>query len=231
MIIVFAGTSDARDYVYKLADAGQKLLVCVTTSYGASLYRKDSNIEVMDTPLDISQIEALIKDRKPEKIIDATHPYADLIHANLKAVCQNIDVKLEVKTRQAFFSSDDKGCIFVDSYKAAADYLASVSGKILMTIGSRRLGYFVDRLAIDRMVVRVLPTSSVLKSCEDLGFSPKNIIAMQGPFSEDFNQITYKDYDIKYIVTKDSGKVGGVEQKVMAAKKMGVQVVVIKRSK
>ncbi|NTW73188.1 MAG: precorrin-6A/cobalt-precorrin-6A reductase, partial [Eubacteriaceae bacterium] len=72
-------------------------------------------------------------------------------------------------------------------------------------------------------------TSSVLKKCEDLGFSPGNILALQGPFSEELNQAMYQEYQIKYMVTKDSGSIGGVREKILPALKMGIQVLILKR--
>jgi precorrin-6x reductase len=229
MIIVFAGTSDARECVYLLAEKTEKILVCVTTAYGASLYASKNNIEVMAKPLDKPAIFDLIKLHQPEKVVDATHPYADEISANLIEVCADLGVQLEKKQREQYFNGDEGDCEFFEGYEACAQYLSKTNGNILLTIGSRRLKYFSDLIAKDRMIIRVLGASSVLKSCEALGYLPKNIVAAQGPFSYEFNKAMMIDYDIKYLVTKDSGKKGGVHEKFMAAKDCGVKTMVIKR--
>ena len=79
------------------------------------------------------------------------------------------------------------------------------------------------------MIIRVLPTSNVLAECEKLGFVQNQIIAMQGPFSTALNSSIYEDYNIKHMVTKDSGVQGRVEAKVVSAIERGIHVVVIKR--
>jgi precorrin-6x reductase len=68
-----------------------------------------------------------------------------------------------------------------------------------------------------------------LTACEELGIPHRNIIAMQGPFSIEINEALLRQYQIRYLVTKDGGKVGGFEEKVVAARHTGAQLVVISR--
>ena len=56
-----------------------------------------------------------------------------------------------------------------------------------------------------------------------------HLIAMQGPFSKELNIAMLKDTDADYFVTKESGKAGGFEEKLEAAKETGVTLVVIGR--
>ncbi|MEG1501539.1 MAG: precorrin-6A/cobalt-precorrin-6A reductase, partial [Clostridiales bacterium] len=80
-----------------------------------------------------------------------------------------------------------------------------------------------------RILARVLPTSDILKKCEDLGLAANQIIAVQGPFSADFNLAVYRDHQIDILVTKDSGPEGGVGEKVYPALAAGLQVLMIRR--
>ena len=52
----------------------------------------------------------------------------------------------------------------------------------------------------------------------------KNIICMQGPFSKAFNCALIRELDIKYLVTKCTGKNGGFTEKTEAAKENGVVI-------
>ena len=52
---------------------------------------------------------------------------------------------------------------------------------------------------------------------------------MQGPFSEELNYAMLKHTSAKYMVTKESGKVGGFIEKVLAASKAGAKSIVIGR--
>ena len=63
-----------------------------------------------------------------------------------------------------------------------------------------------------------------------LGYKPANVVCMQGPFEEDLNIAMIKHFNAKYLVTKDSGKAGGFEEKISAAHKAGAELVIIARS-
>ena len=52
---------------------------------------------------------------------------------------------------------------------------------------------------------------------------------MQGPFSEQMNRTMIEEFQIQYLVTKESGATGGFIQKREAAKKTGCKLVVIER--
>lgn len=52
---------------------------------------------------------------------------------------------------------------------------------------------------------------------------------MQGPFSEELNLAMIRQWNIACLVTKESGRAGGVDQKVSAAQKAGIAVLLIGR--
>ena len=86
-----------------------------------------------------------------------------------------------------------------------------------------------DRGYKERLYARVLSTPEVVKTCAELGFEGKHLICMQGPFSEELNVAMMRQIDAAYLVTKESGKAGGFEEKIRAAKKAGAKAVVIGR--
>ena len=57
---------------------------------------------------------------------------------------------------------------------------------MLAATGSKELRAY-GVLAPERVFVRVLPTHEALNACEELGIPHRNILAMQGPFSEELN--------------------------------------------
>ena len=63
----------------------------------------------------------------------------------------------------------------------------------------------------------------------DLGLGYKQILALQGPFSKALNLAMIKQYKIDIMVTKESGLEGGVEEKALAAREAGIELVVIRR--
>ena len=52
---------------------------------------------------------------------------------------------------------------------------------------------------------------------------------MQGPFSAEMNEAVLKEFNCRFLVTKDGGRAGGFEEKLEAARRAGAQTVVIRR--
>lgn len=89
-----------------------------------------------------------------------------------------------------------------------------------MTTGSKELSVYASSEKIkNRLYVRVLPGLESLHICMEQEISGKQIIALQGPFSEEMNTAILHQYQIQCMVTKKSGRAGGYEEKIKAAKK------------
>jgi len=82
-----------------------------------------------------------------------------------------------------------------------------------------------------RLVVRVLPEGRLVRKCQDMGLSPRDIVAMQGQFSKENNKSLFKFYGADIQLTRDSGSAGGTDTKISAALELGVEIVLVKRTK
>ena len=61
------------------------------------------------------------------------------------------------------------------------------------------------------------------------GFTPDRLLCLRPPFSREFNRAILREYRAEVLVTKASGLEGGVEEKVLAAGDLGIEVVMIRR--
>ena len=68
-----------------------------------------------------------------------------------------------------------------------------------------------------------------MQACAELGFEGKHLIGMQGPFSRELNAAMLRQYDCKYLVTKDTGRAGGFQDKIDAALECDAVPVIIGR--
>lgn len=230
MILVLSGTKDGREIVYKLRDKGFNLVVTTATCYGKSLYNEEKGLLVISERLDYDGMIKLIKENSIKLAIDATHPYADKVSENINKACNDISIPyIRYQRKKSSLSEYDHMITRAMDYEEAAKILANFEGNALLTTGSKTLHIFSSRVKLERLYPRLLPTCDVLKKCENLGFKPSNIIAMQGPFTRQMNIEIIKKYDIDILVTKDSGKVGGTIQKLEAAKQVGIPVIIISR--
>jgi len=235
MIFVAAGTQDARELIAYLLMRGFVVAASVVSDYGRLLLPAHENLIVNAEPLDGAALKNYLLDRGITAVVDATHPYAAQISATAMKICRELDLPYLRYERPAWSADYDKVERVAD-YEAAAAAAAKYarSGEtVFLTTGSRSLPIFCNSPALRerRIVARVLPTTKVLAACEDLGILPKDIVAMQGPFSQGLNEELFRAYEAKVIVTKDAGRLGGVDTKLSAAARLSLPVVMIERPK
>lgn len=223
--VVFAGTSEGRALCCDLSQAGVSATVCVATEYGRAVMPELMGITIHTGRMTDVQMATFLQDA--EWVVDATHPYAVEVSRNIRRACEITGCRyirlLRKKTRV-------EGVVHVTSAQAAADYLAHTEGAALLTIGSKELHCFtsVPNYAA-RLWPRVLPAVASMEICQALGFPASHIILMQGPFSVELNIALLHMCNAKWLVTKDTGAVGGLPEKLAAAQKCGCQVILIDR--
>lgn len=226
-IIIFGGTTEGRVLSGFCADNKINAYISVTTDYGASLIGKSSCLHILINRMNIDEISEFIKAHNIKLAIDATHPYALEATQNIREACLKTDIRYIRIARE--HSLNDYGEYF-DSIVQITEHLNKTTGRILITTGSKSLENFkmINNFK-ERCIVRILPSDSFVQNCMQLGFSLDNIIAEKGPFSEEHNIEQIKKYDIKYLVTKDSGNLGGFREKVTAAQKTGCKLLILNR--
>ena len=189
-----------------------------------------SVIKVLRGRMDRYQMEEFIRNQGIHLVIDATHPYARLVSEEIQEACGRIGVRLERCLRAEGEQNKARDWVEVDSIQEAVSFLSSVSGVIFATTGSKELEVLCQIPDYQKRVyARVLPTSNVLKKCEKLGITGSHLIAMQGPFSTEMNTLFLRQTKAEWLLTKDSGRAGGFQEKVEAARENGTRVVVIRR--
>ncbi|OON86966.1 hypothetical protein BXO88_05330 [Oribacterium sp. C9] len=263
-IFLFGGTTEGRKIANCIAEINEEkniagLLdyleadVFVATDYGASLLKKEKHINVHIGRLDRDQMAKLFGkavldaenqggDAGDILVIDATHPYANVVTENIAMACEAVGVGcIRVHRPYGRLSSIEmmergsSDFVYFDSVKEAAGWLKTVYSSeikknILITTGSKEIQeYTVIPDFSEYCYVRALPTEEVLKKCSELGFRRDRLILMQGPFGVDMNLAQLRYADAGFLVTKDSGEIGGFPEKCDAAIELGVRVLVIGR--
>ena len=230
-VILFGGTTEGNETAEFLAEHQVETLVCVATEYGATRMKESPYLRISSTRLDEQAMEALIEAEKPEIVVDATHPYAKEVTANIKAACRAENTEYMRLLRDVTGEgSEAADAVFVDSVDEAAEYLAGTEGVIFAATGSKELHkYTVIPGYRERVVARVLSTPGVAAECAELGFQGENLICMQGPFSRELNVAMLKAKKAGYLVTKVTGRAGGYEEKIEAAREAGCVCVIVGR--
>lgn len=223
-MVLFGGATEGRTLSRELAALGAEVTVCVATDYGREEQGNFPGITVLTGRLDVNGMAKALQDAA--MCIDATHPYAVQATANIRAAAGQMRVPYHRLLRPS--SPLPKGSVAVENAEEAVNYLARTEGNILLATGTKELPAF-SRLDSARLYPRVLPTEESLVVCEAAGIPKRNIIAMQGPFSKELNLALLRQFDIRFLVTKDSGAAGGFGEKTAAAAEAGVKLLVICR--
>ncbi len=229
-VLVIAGTTDAKTVIARLLENKHDTAVTVTTRLGAGMLDEFKNLEIYQGKLNKDHITHLIRTLKPACLIDAANPFASEISRNAINVCRFEALPYIRYERERINYGDDPDITIVKNYGEACDVLKECQGNILLTLGSNKIEMFKKIPDYSRRVyLRVLPDWKVLSKCESLGFSPKNIIAIKGPYNEALNIELFKYCQAKVLVTKESGNMGGVVDKINAAKKLGMRIILVDR--
>lgn len=232
-ILLFAGTTEGRNLAEFLEKNQIPTEVCVATQYGETLLEEGKYLHVHAGRLDETEMEQQIQKQQITLVIDATHPYAVIVSQNIRRACSRTGteyIRLARKETDASWKQEMEDVTEVASVAEAAAFLAKKEGRIFAATGSKELSaYQVIPDYQNRVVARVLSTPEAVSECAMLGFSGKNLICMQGPFTEDLNVAMLRQAQASWMVTKESGKAGGFLEKLRAAKKAGAKLVVIKR--
>lgn len=232
-ILLFAGTTEGRNLAEFLEKNQIPTEVCVATQYGETLLEEGKYLHVHAGRLDETEMEQQIQKQQITLVIDATHPYAVIVSQNIRRACIRTGteyIRLARKETDASWKQEMEDVTEVASVAEAVAFLAKKEGRIFAATGSKELSaYQVIPDYQDRVVARVLSTPEAVSECAMLGFSGKNLICMQGPFTEDLNVAMLRQAQASWMVTKESGKAGGFLEKLRAAKKAGAKLVVIKR--
>ena len=218
-VLVFGGTTEGREIAGWLSARGTcSVVVSSLTEYGGSLVEGLPNVESLTGRMLPDAMEHLMRDRAFACVVDATHPYAAGVSASIAASCE------------ARGTPEGPWAGVADAAEAA-QLVAGRAGNVLLTTGSNDLPIYVE--AIDdyqeRVYARILPMEKSIASADSLGIPLDHIIAMKGPFSKELNSALIRQFDIKMLVTKASGKSGGFWEKVEAARECGAELIVIRR--
>lgn len=240
MIWIISGTQDGREIGAELADREMKkpekerreIMMTVVSQYGKVLAAHEGlHIEVGRFKKE--DMIRVIKEKGVTLILDASHPYAAIVSETAHSACEEAGIDY-VRYERAEIPLPDYDKLYhaKDEFEAA-DLAGKLGKSILLTTGSKTLATFVHAKALEGKEIwaRVLPVSSVLTMCEDLGLRAKNILAIQGPFSYEMNLAMIRDYHADVMVTKNGGLVGGSDTKLQAAMDENISIIVIDKPK
>ena len=232
-LLIFGGTTEGRQLAQFCADHRISAWVSVASQYGCDLLPSSEYLRIRVNRMDWQEMAEFMRDKQVRLVVDATHPYAKEVTGNIKRACMEEQIPLLRCLRDAEAeSAEEKGVFYVPTAEAAVQMLGRTEGNVFVTTGSKELRAFTALADYEnRIYARVLPSPEAAEQCRGLGITGRHLICMQGPFSEELNAAMMGQIDARWMVTKETGKNGGYDEKIRAARRNGASVIVIRREK
>lgn len=229
MILLLGGTSETASIADGLAGAGYRVLVSCATDMALDT-GCHQNVIRRSGALDTKGLALLIKAERIFLLIDATHPYATDIHSSAyeAAKISGIPCLAYIRPEERHH---DKNIVRVGGHQIGARRAFAFGKPVLLTIGVKHIAPYSKeskRTGVP-VVVRVLPEPSSIGACRLQGIPEECIIGKRGPFSVGENRDVIRKHSVGVLVTKESGRAGGISQKTEAARLEGCTVVLVER--
>jgi precorrin-6A/cobalt-precorrin-6A reductase len=232
-VLLLSGTSEGPPLARALLEAGFAVRATVTraeacdTLFRDPVARAPGLLTVEARGFTEEGLSEFLARGEADVVLDATHPFAVRITRLAHAVCQRLGVPFVRYERPDW--EPPPGTRQVGSFTEAAALLPSLGTRVLLTIGAKQLKHFAhlqDQLVL---IARILPCVASLQQALAAGFAPDRLLCLRPPFSQDFNRALLREYRAEVLVTKASGREGGVVEKVLAARELGLEVMMIRR--
>jgi precorrin-3B C17-methyltransferase len=253
---LFSGTGDGNALARALADRQGPIVVSTASEYGGEIAREDCpGVTVWAGRQGVEARRRALLASQARAIVDATHPFAQQMSEQLIGLSKELSIPyLRYERPSAFDARSALGApdavdirdaldpqralnirgamgSLCDSVADAAQRAIGIGQRIFLATGSKDLATFLNAPGAGQRewFVRITPEPALVRRAIDLGIPRDHILAMQGPFSEEFNTALWRDQRIDCVVTKDSGEAGGFSAKARAAAALKIPLLVIRR--
>ncbi len=213
MLLVFGGTTEGRKAVEVLEEGTGTYYYSTKTGEQDVVLHHGQRIDgAMDTEamLNFCHVHDI------RLIVDAAHPFAQVLHQTIACVAEKLQIPVIRYERIYPPRTDD--ILWIDNYQQIPRNIHT----LLATTGVQsiaRLKPFEDEGM--RIIYRILPRETSIHLAHQQGATDDQLC-----FYEDGQKI---DIEADAILLKESGVSGGFIEKVDAARKRGMRIIVLKR--
>lgn len=233
-IFLLGGTKDSTNIISHIKENYDAfILTTTTTEYGARLASEAGSDDTIARPLLKDEITEIFKEGSFDILIDATHPFAEHITQTSASIAKELEIpyirferpttnleNIDTSHIRYVDSFDDAGKLILDEFK---------KGNVLHFAGANTMADIVKYVSVDRFYPRILKVENSIRKCEELHIDPEHIIPMTGAATLEENIDLIEKYDASVMITKESGEIGGVIEKIEAANQKDISLIMIKR--
>lgn len=233
-IFLLGGTKDSTEIIKHLkSNYSTHILTTTTTKYGSKLAMETGSDETISRPLPKDEIIEIINSSDFDLLIDATHPFAEHItqtSISVSQICKINYIRFE-RPPLNFDDIDTSHIVYAKSFEDAGKIISKdfKKGNVLHFAGANTMEDVLKNVPAERFYPRILKVQKSIEKCERLKIPKEHIIPMKGAASLKENIDLIEQFNASVMITKESGEIGGVLEKIEAATIKDISVVMIKR--
>jgi precorrin-6A/cobalt-precorrin-6A reductase len=220
-ILILGGTTEARELAKRLAKRVEYDVV-------VSLAGRTKSPALQPTPVRVGGFggaaglaDYLIRE-KINALIDATHPYANVISANASTAARQTGVPFVALRRPAWVALGGDLWKEVADVAAAVRLLGKPARRVFVTLGRNDIGALTDAPQHFYLIRSVDPVEPPLP------LPQVSYITARGPFTEADDRALMDLHGIDAVIAKNSGGTASYG-KIAAARALAIEVIMLRR--
>ena len=225
MILVFGGTTEGRKTVEALEEAG--------SLYYYSTLSDGQQVELLhgmrlEGAMDVAQMVELCSSHDIRLLVDAAHPFAENLHRNL--LCAAAQLQVPIIRYDRIYPPRNEELLWCKDYTEAMARLQNEGiGRLLALTGVNNMGTLRPYWQQEghECWFRIMNRPQSLAIARKCNFPEDHLVYYHE--GDDDTAALISQLRPQAILTKESGQSGGYTEKVKAALRAGVKVVVIER--
>ena len=218
-VLILGGTSEARALAARIAE-----LPHVDAVLSLAGRTREPQTQPIATRIGgfggIDGLCAYLQRERIERVIDATHPFAEQMSRHAAAACAQRGIPLLILTRQPWRRQPGDDWTEVEDLDAAVRVLGEAPRRVFLTIGRLGLAAFV------RAPQHFYLTRTIDRPDDLAGLPDHQLILARGPFEVEDEERLMREASIDVLVTKNSGG-RATYAKMIAARRLGLPAIVV----
>ncbi|MFI9532249.1 cobalt-precorrin-6A reductase [Nocardia fusca] len=219
-ILLLGGTGEARELARLLTGEREHEIVSSLAGRVSEPIRPAGEVRIGGFG-GADGLREWLADNRMDLVVDATHPFAEMITANAARATARLGLPMIRLSRPGWAAGPGDRWYRVPDLVAAADTAAGLGDRILLTIGRQGVAAFAGRARPWYLIRAIDPPAGVLPPRHE-------ILLARGPFTVAEESELLARHRIDVVVTKDSGG-AATAAKLTAARAAGMPVVVVDR--
>ena len=224
MILVFGGTTEGRKAVAELEEAGQRFFYATKTGEQAIALHHGVRL---DGAMDREAMTRCCLENNIQLLIDAAHPFAEVLHQTVAAVAEALH--LPAIRFERLYPERAADIVWCRNFDEAVERIATEAAEhtghytLLATTGVQTIGRLkpLEQRGV-RLVYRILQRQSSIDLAHRQGATDDQLCFYAG---DGIGEETSADA----ILMKESGLTGGFAEKADEARRRGMRIYAIER--